>query len=322
MSVTVRLEDDLDVSRGDVHRAARTTSRTLERAHRRDGLLDERAPRAARRALPRQAHDARRRARSSTTCAPHRRRHAAPRRATRPALELNDIGRVTLRTAAPLAFDPYRRNRATGSFILIDEATNDTVAAGMIIGAPRRPRHRRRRRCRGRERWQRLGVRGATVWLTDGPRRPRPARGPARRRRRPCARRTRRPRRRRCSPTRASSRSSRAHRGRARHRPHGPRRTPASICSRPPSASGVGATRRARLASRPVGWSHARRRRRTPQVWNEDWDWSQRGDEWSAWWGGTRRAVVRRAAAAHPRVRPGRHDPRDRARATAAGRST
>ena len=36
----------------------------------------------------------------------------------------------------PLFFDKYRRNRNTGSFILIDEATNETVAAGMIIGAP------------------------------------------------------------------------------------------------------------------------------------------------------------------------------------------
>jgi len=47
-------------------------------------------------------------------------------------LALNDIGRVRLRTSKPLAFDPYERNRATGSFILIDEATNDTVGAGMI----------------------------------------------------------------------------------------------------------------------------------------------------------------------------------------------
>ncbi len=48
-------------------------------------------------------------------------------------LGLNDIGRVRLRTSKPLAFDPYARNRSTGSFILIDEATNDTVGAGMIL---------------------------------------------------------------------------------------------------------------------------------------------------------------------------------------------
>jgi bifunctional enzyme CysN/CysC len=49
-------------------------------------------------------------------------------------LALNDIGRIRLRTQSPLLFDEYRRNRATGSFILIDDATDATVAAGMITG--------------------------------------------------------------------------------------------------------------------------------------------------------------------------------------------
>ncbi len=47
-------------------------------------------------------------------------------------LGLNDIGRVSLRISSPLVTDPYARNRITGSFILIDESTNDTVGAGMI----------------------------------------------------------------------------------------------------------------------------------------------------------------------------------------------
>ena len=46
---------------------------------------------------------------------------------------LNDIGRISIRTTKPLFFDSYRRNRNTGSIILVDEATNETVAAGMII---------------------------------------------------------------------------------------------------------------------------------------------------------------------------------------------
>jgi sulfate adenylyltransferase subunit 1 len=50
-----------------------------------------------------------------------------------PDLELNDIARVSIRTTVPLFFDSYRKNRNTGSIILIDEATNETVAAGMII---------------------------------------------------------------------------------------------------------------------------------------------------------------------------------------------
>ena len=46
---------------------------------------------------------------------------------------MNDIGRVHIRTASPVIHDPYRRNRHTGSFVLIDPGTNETVAAGMII---------------------------------------------------------------------------------------------------------------------------------------------------------------------------------------------
>ncbi len=94
-------------------------------------------------------------------------------------LELNDIGRVRLRTTAPLLADPYSRNRVSGAFILVDEATFETVGAGMIVTAseeagrppgphspdvvwhdPPMPR---------RERWDILGVRGATVWLTGLP---------------------------------------------------------------------------------------------------------------------------------------------------------
>jgi bifunctional enzyme CysN/CysC len=50
------------------------------------------------------------------------------------SLALNEIGRIRLRTQQPLLFDAYRRSRETGSFILVDEATNNTVAAGMITG--------------------------------------------------------------------------------------------------------------------------------------------------------------------------------------------
>jgi bifunctional enzyme CysN/CysC len=50
------------------------------------------------------------------------------------ALALNEIGRVRLRTTVPLFFDEYRRNRATGSFVLVDETTNSTVGAGIILG--------------------------------------------------------------------------------------------------------------------------------------------------------------------------------------------
>lgn len=48
-------------------------------------------------------------------------------------LKLNEIGRIQIETASPLFFDPYNKNRQTGSFIIIDPATNLTVAAGMIV---------------------------------------------------------------------------------------------------------------------------------------------------------------------------------------------
>jgi bifunctional enzyme CysN/CysC len=48
-------------------------------------------------------------------------------------LALNEIGRIRLRSTKPLFVDPYLANRQTGAFILVDESTNRTVAAGMIV---------------------------------------------------------------------------------------------------------------------------------------------------------------------------------------------
>ncbi|BDT92143.1 adenylyl-sulfate kinase [Nocardia sputorum] len=80
------------------------------------------------------------------------------------SLSLNEIGRVQLRTRQPLLFDPYRRNRATGSFILVDDTTNNTVAAGMITG-PSLPSSRVVWHSTAVERDERA-TRGLTVWLT------------------------------------------------------------------------------------------------------------------------------------------------------------
>jgi bifunctional enzyme CysN/CysC len=51
-------------------------------------------------------------------------------------LELNEIGTVSFITALPLPVDAYEVNRTMGSFIVIDEVTNATVGAGMVVGAP------------------------------------------------------------------------------------------------------------------------------------------------------------------------------------------
>ncbi len=80
------------------------------------------------------------------------------------SLSLNEIGRVQLKVQHPLLFDAYRRNRVTGSFILVDESTNNTVAAGMITGPTLTA---------SKVVWHTAAVgrneratRGATVWLT------------------------------------------------------------------------------------------------------------------------------------------------------------
>ena len=48
-------------------------------------------------------------------------------------LQMNDISKVKIRTTKPLMIDSYRENRTTGSIILVDDATNETVAAGMVV---------------------------------------------------------------------------------------------------------------------------------------------------------------------------------------------
>ncbi|MGH9658534.1 MAG: sulfate adenylyltransferase subunit CysN [Bryobacteraceae bacterium] len=92
-----------------------------------------------------------------------------------PELRLNEIGVVTVEAQRPLFFDSYRRNRSTGSFILIDPATNATVGAGMILGPDPRDAARRVQVLEGlefeasrvtpAERRVRAGHQPATVWL-------------------------------------------------------------------------------------------------------------------------------------------------------------
>jgi bifunctional enzyme CysN/CysC len=168
MSVTVRLADDVDVSRGDL--LARPHNQPLlEREV--DAIVcwmgETPSTTGGRYVLKHTT----RTTRATLTSLLHRidvdtlhRDESADR------LELNEIGRVTLRSAAPLAFDPYRRNRTTGAFVLVDEATNDTLAAGMLLGPVSRDDVTWDRGQLTRERrWERLGVHGATIWMTGLP---------------------------------------------------------------------------------------------------------------------------------------------------------
>ncbi len=94
-------------------------------------------------------------------------------------LEMNDLARVHLQLSAPIVFDSYRRNRVTGSLIVVDEATNETVAAGVILDTevdeeePKTERSPNVRwqgtRMTRERRWRTLGQAGATLWFTGLP---------------------------------------------------------------------------------------------------------------------------------------------------------
>jgi bifunctional enzyme CysN/CysC len=172
LSVTVRLQDDLDVSRGDmICRAANqpaivreidTTVCWMSQAPLTVGTtyVLKHTTRSVKAVVQRLHYRI-----DMTTL--HRDEDAQQ-------LGLNDIGRLVLRTSTPLLVDDYRRNRTTGSFILVDPATNETVGAGVLLhsavhggDAPvaRNLTWHQGTVSRGR-RWAALGQRGATIWLT------------------------------------------------------------------------------------------------------------------------------------------------------------
>jgi sulfate adenylyltransferase large subunit len=131
-SVTLRLEDDLDVSRGELVCPADAQPMLARELQADVCWMSEQPLRAgARYAIK---HTSRAAAAIVSELLDVVDVHTLERSDAPEQLRLNDIGRVALKTSVPLAFDPYSSNRRTGSFILIDEATNGTAGAGMIIG--------------------------------------------------------------------------------------------------------------------------------------------------------------------------------------------
>ena len=130
MSLTLRLEDELDISRGELichPDEAPVVGRELEADV---CWMDDELLRPGSRYVLKHT------SRSATAIIDAVEDlvdvHTLQRVPAPGELGLNDIGRVKLRTSVPLAFDPYTSNRRTGSFILIDESSNRTVGAGMI----------------------------------------------------------------------------------------------------------------------------------------------------------------------------------------------
>ena len=131
MSVTIRLDDDVDVSRGDMlcrpHNQPRVTQDV-------DAMLcwlsDDKLSVRGMYSLKHTTRNVRAQVRELDYRIDVNTLH---RDETAEGLSLNEIGRVRLRTTKPLFIDEYRRNRTTGSFLLIDESSGATVAAGMIL---------------------------------------------------------------------------------------------------------------------------------------------------------------------------------------------
>jgi bifunctional enzyme CysN/CysC len=131
MSVTIRRTDEIDIARGDLicrpHNAP-TPAQDI------DALIcwmDETAPLQPGRKYT--VKHTTRSVRAMVTDLQYRLDvHTLHRDESATQLALNEIGRISLRSTAPLFADDYRRNRVTGSFVLIDEATNQTAAAGML----------------------------------------------------------------------------------------------------------------------------------------------------------------------------------------------
>jgi bifunctional enzyme CysN/CysC len=131
MSVVIRLTDELDVSRGDlicrVHNQPEVTQDV-------DAMIAWMADRPLVAGQKLAVKHTTRGSRALVKALNYRVDvNTLHRDESATSLELNQIGRVRLRTTTPLLADEYRRNRATGGFVLIDEATNVTVGAGMII---------------------------------------------------------------------------------------------------------------------------------------------------------------------------------------------
>ena len=132
MSINLSLEDELDISRGDMlcrPGNPPTVSQDIDAMV--CWMVEQPLKPGARLALKHTTRSARTQVKEL-----HYRLdvNTLHRDESSETLKLNEIGRVTLRTTVPLFFDEYRRNRHTGSFILIDEGTNATVGAGMING--------------------------------------------------------------------------------------------------------------------------------------------------------------------------------------------
>jgi bifunctional enzyme CysN/CysC len=134
MSVTIRLADEIDIARGDLICRPNNQPTVAQDIEAMVCWMDETRPLTvgAKYAIKHTTRSARTVVRGLQYRLDVNSLH---RDESATSLALNEIGRVRLRTTVPLLADEYRRNRTTGGFIIIDETTNRTVGAGMVIEA-------------------------------------------------------------------------------------------------------------------------------------------------------------------------------------------
>jgi sulfate adenylyltransferase subunit 1 (EFTu-like GTPase family) len=130
-AVTVRLAEELDVSRGDMIVAAAEPPLATQTVEATVCWMADAPLRAGSRVLVKHTT---RTVKAMVTGLRDRLDVTTLASEGVPELGLNDIGTVTLRTASPLAVDPYAADRTTGAFIVVDEATGTTLGAGMVSG--------------------------------------------------------------------------------------------------------------------------------------------------------------------------------------------
>ncbi len=137
MSVSIRLADDLDISRGDMICRPNNTPTATQDV---DAMVCWFSERPMQPGTVYAIKHTTRTARAKVQDLHYRLDvNSLHRDEQHKALAMNDMGRVSLRTTVPLFVDEYRRNRATGSFILVDEGTFETVGAGMVLGTQSTP---------------------------------------------------------------------------------------------------------------------------------------------------------------------------------------
>ncbi|EMN14222.1 sulfate adenylyltransferase subunit 1 [Leptospira borgpetersenii] len=132
MSVTIRLKDEIDISRGDMIVQSANLPVVSQDLEANICWMDSKVLLSGNKYLLRQTTNAVKAIVKEIEfkIAPdtHEKQDASK------GLTLNEIGKIKIRTAKPVCFDEYRTNCSTGSFILVDEGTNSTVGAGMITG--------------------------------------------------------------------------------------------------------------------------------------------------------------------------------------------